>query len=748
MLAIVLVLATATAGLTTVLLAGGAKADTSTVSDVPYSCTTNGFGNQTATYSATITDSVDPAAVDAPITYRFTVPFAQDPPPVTATYEGGTVSYRIPAGLHVTSVTTERPPGSNLAATARVEGDSIVVTSTGSQPIDGGTHPTPDLIVNGTVTAAAAGPGIVWRTPYQIVADVNAQFVGQVVATCTPNDPSVVIATTTVPAGPQPPRGVNQSIAAQQGVAKAVVLTATDDDTPADELTFSVTGPPAHGTLAGTAPTLTYTSDAGYVGPDSFVFTVRDPGGLEGTGTVNINVFSPTVIDNTPPTVTVSAPSNGAVYTPGQLVPATFSCADATTAVDLCSGSTANGAPVPTTVGVHIFAVDSRDSAGNRARSLVSYRVIDPAPTAQTFNETGQIPLSCDDPLPVTPRSLPATVAAPTSVGTEQSLTMRFAAGEGSVPALTTATNLVFTLAPPANGVVQSAAVAPGTGTANAVGSASVAVTGGKVVLTIAGPIDGGATAPTTYTPPAVDVVIRATSTPGVAVSTRLESYRETTAVTGLPQVPTTRTCTAGNPAAGEPNPVLTRTTVLDTTPPAITVSQPTHGALLGQGEPVTADYACTDETALAACAGTTADGAAFNTSTPGVRTLLVSAVDAAGNVAQRLTSTRVVVTTFVTRFASSEVGLLDQAAAHLTTDRAGVARTGAALLQFFVAVAGPPAQLLAEPANSGPIVVTNTYAADAAQRVALTASQYGVTGDGLHRVGASLVMFLVAISR
>jgi hypothetical protein len=69
-------------------------------------------------------------------------------------------------------------------------------------------------------------------------------------------------------------------------------------------------------------------------------------------------------------------------------------------------------------------------------------------------------------------------------------------------------------------------------------------------------------------------------------------------------------------------------------------------------------------------------------------------------------------------------------------------------LLQFFVAVAGPPAQLLAEPANSGPIVVTNGYAADAAQRVALTASQYGVTGDGLHRVGASLVMFLVAISR
>ena len=82
-------------------------------------CTTNGFGNQTATYSATITDSVDPAAVGQSVTYRFVVPFAQDPPPVTATYKGGTVRYPIPAGLTVTAVSTPPKAGSNLTRRRR-----------------------------------------------------------------------------------------------------------------------------------------------------------------------------------------------------------------------------------------------------------------------------------------------------------------------------------------------------------------------------------------------------------------------------------------------------------------------------------------------------------------------------------------------------------------------------------------------------------------------------------------------------
>ncbi len=735
-------------GLVSSAIAPGAFADTSTATNVAYTCTTNGFGNQPATYSATITDTIDPAAVGNSVTYRFVVPFAQDPPPVTATYRGGTTSYRIPAGLMVTSVSAPPKAGSNLTATASIQGDSVVITNTGSQPIDGGTYPTPDLVVTGTITSAAAGPGVVWRTPYQIVANVDAQFVGRVVATCAPNDPSTVIATTTVPAGPQTPVAKNQTVAVGQGMAKSITLSATDADNTPAQLTFAVATPPAHGVLTGVAPALSYTSDATYAGVDSFTFTATDPGGLTGTGTVTINVFRNNVIDNTPPVVTISSPQNGSVFAPGQVVNASFLCSDSTTAVEACTGSVVNGAPISTTIGAHIFTVDARDTAGNSARTTAGYRVVDPALAAQSYNAGNAIPVTCNPNPPLGNPPLPATVYAPIQVGTGRSLTMRFAPGEASVPALMTRTNVIFTLAIPANGTAISASLVQGTGTANARSAASVTVTAGKAELNIAGPIDGGTTAATTYTPPAVDVVIRAGTTPNVDVQTQLSQYTETDALTGVGQVPLTRTCNGGNPSGGQPNPVLTRTTVIDTTPPTIALVGPINGGLFGLNAAVPAQFACADETSLAACAATTANGASLDTRTPGVKTLIVIAVDAAGNVAQKLVSVRIVTVAFTTRFQRDELPLLDRAAAYYGTDRTGVARLGAQLLQYLLAIAGPPAQPFTPPANTGPVAVTPVYPAADAQRLASSADQVGLTGDQFQRLGTSLVIYLYAISR
>ena len=55
--------------------------------------------------------------------------------------------------------------------------------------------------------------------------------------------------------------------------AKAVTLTGTS---PRSTVTFTNVTAPAHGTLAGTAPNLTYTPNSGYSGPDSFTFQVLD----------------------------------------------------------------------------------------------------------------------------------------------------------------------------------------------------------------------------------------------------------------------------------------------------------------------------------------------------------------------------------------------------------------------------------------------------------------------------------------
>ncbi len=522
-------------------------------------------------------------------------------------------------------------------------------------------------------------------------------------------------------------------------MAKAITLSATDADNTPAQLTFAVATPPAHGALTGTAPALTYTSDPAYVGNDSFTFTVRDPGGLTGTGTVTLRVFSNNVIDNAPPVITLSSPQNGAVYTTDQVVNAAFSCADASTAVEACTGTVANGAPISTTTGPHFFQVDARDSAGNLARTALSYRVVNPALVAQTYNTANAVPVTCSPQLPGGSQTVPATVSAPQQVGTGRDLTMRLTPGAGSVPALMTRSNVQFTLAVPVNGTAMSASVVPNTGTANARSSASATVTGGKAILTVAGPIAGGTTAATAYTPPAIDVVIRASTTPDVDVQTRLEQYRETDVVSGVGQVPLTRTCTGGN--SGAANPVLTRTRIIDTTPPTVSIAGPVSGSVVGVGSTVKAQFTCGDTTSLAACSGSTANGANIATSTPGVKTLTVTAVDGAGNYAQKFVSFRVVTVAFTTHFENDVLPLLDATAASYGTDRAGMLVIGTYVGITYLAP-NPDLIGIVPPPDTGPTAVTAVYQPLDAQKLESAALRLGITGAQLQKIGTALVMY------
>jgi len=69
-----------------------------------------------------------------------------------------------------------------------------------------------------------------------------------------------------------------------------VVLTLTGSDPNNLPLTYAVVAGPAHGTLSGTAPNLTYTPSAGYVGPDSFTFTVSNGTYTSAPATVSLTV--------------------------------------------------------------------------------------------------------------------------------------------------------------------------------------------------------------------------------------------------------------------------------------------------------------------------------------------------------------------------------------------------------------------------------------------------------------------------
>ncbi|MEI7955989.1 MAG: DUF6288 domain-containing protein, partial [Verrucomicrobiota bacterium] len=78
----------------------------------------------------------------------------------------------------------------------------------------------------------------------------------------------------------------NSQVVATTG-AKAITLTGTS---PRTAVTFANVTTPAHGTLTGTAPNLTYTPAAGYTGPDGFSFQVTDTLTTSAPGTVSIIV--------------------------------------------------------------------------------------------------------------------------------------------------------------------------------------------------------------------------------------------------------------------------------------------------------------------------------------------------------------------------------------------------------------------------------------------------------------------------
>jgi hypothetical protein len=70
------------------------------------------------------------------------------------------------------------------------------------------------------------------------------------------------------------PTATGQAVTVGENTAKAITLVGTAPN--GDPLSFSITANPAHGTLSGTAPNLTYTAATSYTGSDTFQFTVTD----------------------------------------------------------------------------------------------------------------------------------------------------------------------------------------------------------------------------------------------------------------------------------------------------------------------------------------------------------------------------------------------------------------------------------------------------------------------------------------
>jgi len=122
------------------------------------------------------------------------------------------------------------------------------------------------------------------------------------------------------------PLAIPQTITTAEDTAKAITLAGSDVD--GDTLSFTIVTPPAHGTLTGTAPALTYTPTANYHGTDSLTFKVND--GVVDSMPATVSVTVTSVVDTA-----VFSPNGGERWARGTMHPITWEFPSSATSVKI-----------------------------------------------------------------------------------------------------------------------------------------------------------------------------------------------------------------------------------------------------------------------------------------------------------------------------------------------------------------------------------------------------------------------------
>ena len=292
----------------------------------------------------------------------------------------------------------------------------------------------------------------------------------------------------------------------------------------------------------------------------------------------------------------------------------------------------------------------------------------------------------------------------------------------------------------PTNGTLTAASVRPGTGTANARGGASVSLAYGVITLTLPGPIAGGTTSATAFTPPAFDVSIKAATSAGSTVQTKFTRFQAHTVV-GVAN-------RDENCPAGSPNPTLTSSTIIDTTPPIVLIGRPGDGQQIDQGANVTAAFGCGDDHALSSCTGTTANGAAIDSATAGIKTYVVQATDATGNRAESFVSYTVLspTVTYTAHLPSTLGPLLDATATSYGTTRANLPKVAVAVFVWANAVNPNWGKPTPSPATDGTLVIPTTYPRAQDQAIRDLAAKWGMDADTFHTFTTMVLCYFYSV--
>jgi hypothetical protein len=118
-------------------------------------------------------------------------------------------------------------------------------------------------------------------------------------------------------------------------------------------------------------PTHTYSHPGNY--PIGASITDGESTPVTATGSNSAAISAPP--DTSDPTITLTAPADGATYTLGQSLNADYTCQD-DVAIAACTGTVDAGSAIDTsTVGQHAFTVNATDTSGNPATTTVHYIV-------------------------------------------------------------------------------------------------------------------------------------------------------------------------------------------------------------------------------------------------------------------------------------------------------------------------------------------------------------------------------------
>jgi endonuclease I len=180
---------------------------------------------------------------------------------------------------------------------------SLTATDADGDPLTWSVRQTP---THGTASIAAGTPATLTYTP---AADFNGtDVVGVRVSDGRGGTADTTVTITVTPVNDAPVAAAT-SATTPAGTSTPVTLLGSDVD--GDALTYAVATQPTHGSVTLDGATATYTPAAGYAGPDSFTYTVRDPSGAtSAAATASIAVVAAAQHDPVATSTTATTPED------------------------------------------------------------------------------------------------------------------------------------------------------------------------------------------------------------------------------------------------------------------------------------------------------------------------------------------------------------------------------------------------------------------------------------------------------